>query len=477
MIVPQQVPQDMVRSTVQARVDDRLNMISAQILNRPPLERIIQEFGLYRKEMEEGAIMQDIIDRMRNRDIQVQPVANRGRDQTDAFTVSYVSENPRTAADVAGKLADLFVEEHMKDRSTLAERTTSFIEATTIDLERQLRETERELEQYKLKNAGQLPTQVGTNLQMWTNAQHELDNLLEGMRGDQDQIRRLELEISALVALGQREAGTAGAGASPTAQALDKARATLRDYERRWRPEHPELVRQKQLVADYEKKLADEELHQPVSTPAGSIVGLAIEEQKRLANLRLDLDAAQARLDKRRKDEPRIVASISRYRANVDAAPGLESQFTELMRRYNTIQQTYTEYLRKSQESKLAQSLEEQRIGERFKMLDHARIPERPFEPNRREMVVKGLMFGLGFGLVLVALLEYRDTTLKTDSDVVSSLTLPVLAVIPVILTENDERRRKRARRVYALAGAGLFILIAGVVAVWQFDWLRDLVR
>src|SRR5688572_12577128 len=50
IIVPQRVPEDYVRPTVTAAIDDRLNMISQQILSRTRLERIIQEFNLYQEE-------------------------------------------------------------------------------------------------------------------------------------------------------------------------------------------------------------------------------------------------------------------------------------------------------------------------------------------------------------------------------------------------------------------------------------------
>ena len=47
LVVPQQVPESYVRSTVTTRIEDRLQSISQQILSRTRLERIIQDFNLY----------------------------------------------------------------------------------------------------------------------------------------------------------------------------------------------------------------------------------------------------------------------------------------------------------------------------------------------------------------------------------------------------------------------------------------------
>src|SRR4030095_9709561 len=50
LVVPQQVPESYVRSTVTSRIEDRLQSISQQILSRTRLEKIIQDFNLYARE-------------------------------------------------------------------------------------------------------------------------------------------------------------------------------------------------------------------------------------------------------------------------------------------------------------------------------------------------------------------------------------------------------------------------------------------
>jgi len=66
-----------------------------------------------------------------------------------------------------------------------------------------------------------------------------------------------------------------------------------------------------------------------------------------------------------------------------------------------------------------------------------------------------------------VALLEYRDTSLKTDSDVAVSLSLPVLAVIPTMITTAERRKQRRRRRLVATA-AGV-LTVAAIAAVVLF--------
>src|SRR5262245_25680234 len=109
LVVPQRVPESYVRSTVTTRIEDRLQSISQQILSRTRLERIIQDFNLYARERRAG-IMEDIVEQMRTRDINIQIIKG------DAFRVSYISDDARQAMQVTERLASLFIDENLKDR-------------------------------------------------------------------------------------------------------------------------------------------------------------------------------------------------------------------------------------------------------------------------------------------------------------------------------------------------------------------------
>jgi hypothetical protein len=80
--------------------------------------------------------------------------------------------------------------------------------------------------------------------------------------------------------------------------------------------------------------------------------------------------------------------------------------------------------------------------------------------------MLAGLVLGLGW----VALLEYRDSTLRTDDEVMRVLAVPVLAVVP-LMQSDAERRRVFRRRL--MVGVGLGSTVTACLAVLAYTFVR----
>jgi len=140
------------------------------------------------------------------------------------------------------------------------------------------------------------------------------------------------------------------------------------------------------------------------------------------------------------------------------------------MRDYTTLQTLYSNLSANKEESKIAANLERRQIGEQFKLLDPARVPEKPFSPDRQRLNVLGIVAGLVLGLGLIALLEYRDASFKADYEVTRVTGLPVLAVVPVMQSDAERRRFLKWRLAVSL---GLGTTVAGCLAVVVYTFVR----
>ncbi len=189
-----------------------------------------------------------------------------------------------------------------------------------------------------------------------------------------------------------------------------------------------------------------------------------------MRDLKAELNQLDRQIANKQGEEKRLRAASAGYQARVDLVPARESEMAELTRDYATLQTMYTTLLSKKEDSKIAANLERRQIGEQFKLLDPARMPERPFSPDRRTINMMGIFAGLAIGLALVALLEYRESSFKTDDELVAVLGLPVLAVVPSMRSE-EERRLLLRRKI--LVSVGLGSTVTACLAVVVYTLLR----
>jgi polysaccharide chain length determinant protein (PEP-CTERM system associated) len=465
LVVPQRVSEAYVRSTVTSKMEDRLRTISQQILSRARLEQVILEFNLY-PDYRRTTTMEDVVERMR-KDIELQPV--RG----DAFWVAFMSDNPRTAMKVADRLASMFIEENLKDREVLAEGTDQFLEAQLDDARRRLIEHEKKLEAYRGRYMGELPSQLTSNLQVIQNTQMQLQSLAESLSRDRDRRMAAERAMADLQAPAPTASPTPAVpgelisltGVGAPAQ-LEQARKALVGMQTRLKPAHPDILAVKRLISDLEKKAASE-----AASPGAATASLTPEQaaqQSRVTQLQADLHSIDRDIAHKQTEEQRLRGVVAEYQRRADAAPARESDLVELMRDYDTLQKIYSSLLAKKEESKISANLERRQIGEQFKILDPARLPEKPYSPNRQRINLLGALVALAAGLGLGALMEYRDSSFRSEQDIVTSLAMPVLAVVPRVTTSAEARTRGRRRLVVgSLAGAATVVAGIAVVA-WR---------
>jgi polysaccharide chain length determinant protein (PEP-CTERM system associated) len=471
MVVPQRVPDDYVKATVTERVEDRLPAINEQILSRSRLERIIQEMDLY-KDLRAREVMEDVVAKMRS---DVFPTLLG--DDANSFRIAYVSDNAETARKVTERLASLYIEQNISDRENQAEATSQFLDTQLQDAKRRLVEQEKKLEDYRKRNSGQLPTQLQGNLQAIQNANLQLQAINESTNRALERRLLIERQIADTEAM-PIPAPVAAAGgaeavvATSTAQQLEFARARLSVLLQRYTPDHPEVVSLERQVVELVAKLEQET---PVSaTQAIQEKPLTVAEatqRKKVLDLKAELVVVDHQLTANRAEEQKLKAAITAYQAKVDAVPTRESELVELTRDYSTLQTAYASLLLKREESLIAANLERRQIGEQFRILDPASRPERPYNQLQRLGVMSaGAVAGLILGLAIVGLLEYQDSSFHRQEDVYATLSLPVLAMVPIMASDRERRVLRRRTWLFDVASTALLILAIAVVVVWQLQ-------
>jgi polysaccharide chain length determinant protein (PEP-CTERM system associated) len=497
-VVPQRVPESYVSATVTERVEDRLRAIAQQVISRTQLEKLILEFNLFPDERRKLP-MEDVVELMTER-ITIQPLVagttSRSDTQSEAFRVSFDYQDPATTQKVTEKLASFFVDTNARERGAQAEQTSLFLEAQLADARGRLEAQEAKLKVFRESNAGRLPTQTQTNMQAIQSAQLALQAMVESLARNRD--RKLMLDRLYSDAVADQVASAAAAVSSPDAagtgdiasrlpadgtpqQRLEAARRFLSQIEVRLSPKHPDVMRVRRFVDDLERQVAAQEALKGLQPPPLLALDedqdrpVSPEEARRRDRLRLmkiENESIDRQIAFQEGEERRLRDQIGAYQARLEASPGIESEWVALSRDYDTLAASYRELLSKAENSKMAASLEQRQIGEQFRVLDAARVPQTPRSPNRIRINLTGTFAGLGAGLLLVGLGYFRDSTMRSEADLLGAIELPVLAILPFVTTDADLRRQKRRRWIRWAVVVGLFVATGALVWIlelWRF--------
>jgi polysaccharide chain length determinant protein (PEP-CTERM system associated) len=451
LVERQQLPEDLVRTTVSSQVEIRLRTLSAEILSRARLEELIRRFGLY-PELSASASADEAVGRMR-RDISLQLTSTdqsgRGGGTTISFALRYQGRDPETVALVTNALASFYIEENLKARERLAAGTTEFLRAQLDQSKKKLDEQERRLSELSRQHMGELPPQMQGTLA-------RLESMSEQVRLNRtEQIRAQERRD---ILAGQLTQAEASSGVETDAMRLARFRRELTALRVKYTDRWPDIIRLKDEIATLEQKLAN-----PQPQPkAPEVAALALTPE--VLRLRDALRGVTTEIGLLKEDEQRLRRSIELYQKRVDNAPQHEPEYQELTRDYETNKNLYRTLVQRYETAQIGEDMEQRQQGERFRILDQAAPSGTPFAPNRPRLLLVAVVLCVGLAGAALVLAEVLDTSFHSAADLRTATAVPVLVRIPSIVTEADTRRR-RWRFRFAVTGTALALILVGAGA------------
>jgi len=452
LIEDQEVPRDFVNTTVTSFADQRLQTINQRIMGTDKLLEIIKKFNLY-PELKQKWTTEEIVAKAR-KDIKlntisadvIDPRTGMPKPATIAFTLSYEGTNPQVVQQVAGELASLYLAENLATRERQSQGTSSFMEEGMLEVKAKLAETDAKIAAYKQKHVGALPELVQANLQAAEAAEHEVMALNEQLRGlkEKQSYARTQLESIPTDA------------ASQDKTRLAELRVRLGELKTRFTDEHPDVIKTKSELADLLKQLRTSGRNSADNKP-DNVAYITLSSQ---------LASAQSEIDTVKRQIAGFIKKRDEYRGKVASTPGVEEGYRSLLDDRNHYLLKSDDITKKFLEAKTSHGLEKEQKGERFSLIDAARLPEKPFSPNIPAILILGLVLGIGSGAGIAAIREQNDHTARTPEQLCLAVSFPVLASIPEILTWQDLKRRRVRRRNTAI---GLLVVLVLVPVAFQF--------
>lgn len=511
LIEQQEIPKELVTSTVTSYADQRIQEITQRVMTTSNLIEIIKKYELYVKERRKDP-MEVVIEDMR-KDIGIDtisaevmdPIRGAPTKATIAFTLAYENRSPELAQKVANELVSLYLKENLARRTESAEQTSSFLADEGEKLKARIGELEHKLAEFKEKNAGKLPDMQEVNMQMMDRTDQQLIEIdrqirsLEDRRvylqgqlvlvkptsatisetgerilGPADRLKVLQTEYVSLLARYspthpdvirvkkemdalEAQAGGPGNAASMIAKQLDGARSELAVLQQRYSANHPDVIRAARVVTNLEREYdaaksrrANRETSEP-DNPA-------------YIQLRTDLESVDAELSSARKQKEELRSKITDYEEKLAASPQIEREFRDMMRDYETSSIKYQEITQKLMAAQVSQTLESEQKGERFSLIEPPLVPEKPAKPNRLAIALLGSMLAFAGGIGATAVAEALDPAIYGRAALTALTGLPPLAVIPEIITPGERRSRVAIRLAAVIAV--LVALAAALLAI-----------
>jgi polysaccharide chain length determinant protein (PEP-CTERM system associated) len=434
-------------------INQRLSSMKQQILSRSRLEPIIRQFNLYphdvsRKSMDElVASLQKAIEVT-----PILPMAQTRAEQLPGFYIAVTMDDARNAQEVCTAVTSLFIEQNLRLRQEHSQVTTEFLVQELANAKASLDEQDAKLAEFKSHHIGELPEDEPTNLNLLTGLTSQLDASTQALARAQQDKTFTESLLSQQVAAWQ--ASQTGRNPETLEQQLIALQAHLTILQSSYTDDYPDVIKAKNDIAVLQQKIADSE-GQKIA-PGNSKGPKSSVEPTQIQQLRGQVHNDDVMIGAKTKEQEQIRKQISLYQERVQSSPAVEQQYKELTRGYQTALDSYSELLKKRDDSEMASNLERKQEGEQFRVLDPANLPDKPSFPNRPLFALGGLGGGLALGLGIGFLLEMKDSSFKTERDVEFALHLPVLAMVPEIEPMSTKNREMTAKRKSADAGVAV---------------------
>jgi len=168
-----------------------------------------------------------------------------------------------------------------------------------------------------------------------------------------------------------------------------------------------------------------------------------VQQEMQITNLKNEIGKIDSDISK-------IKDAIVIYEQRVEDTPKREQEMLSLKRDYGNIQDVFSSLLSRKLEAELSVNMEKKQKGEQFRILDHARLPEKPISPDVKKLLIFSLAAGLGCSGGLIFLLEVLDGSIRRDEYIEKRIGLPVLAVIPALKKAGDSLRKRVELIVFA---------------------------
>lgn len=457
IVVPKSIPDKFVPSLQEQDTHEQILTIEQQIKSRSNIEKLIEKFKLFSGDEYVHMFPEDKIDIIRKK---IMLKVTRSRGGIESFRIEYEGRDPKEVKDVVNWLSTTFIDESVKLRESQVFGTNEFLSDELDSLRSRLQIIESAIKDYRKEHYGELPEELSSNLAALQRLQEQLNEKQQNIRDAKNRLILTENQMAvSQFNLGESlimpESGTDGENAETgSVSEIDRIRDTLRQLKTKYTDQHPDVVRLTAMLSELEAAsgeaggLSENETDENPETEGAGTGPEKTEEMPGedaipgensmdaspfYFELMMQRDEITNEINTYREELKNVEEKIEKYEKRIEYTSRVEQELIDLNRNYTNLQRTYNNLLDKKLESDIAVNLEKKQKGEKFRVVDEAKLPQKPVAPNIRLIFAACILGGIGMGLAVILLFDFIDNTIKIPEDIDSKLQIPLLSTIPEI--------------------------------------------
>ncbi len=519
LIMNQQIPSALVPSTVTTYAQERIQSITQEVMSRSKILKLTEKYNLLPDKVKK-LTTEELVDEIRkrisfqtinaeiNKESQSQPVL-----LTIAFSISYEDEDPKKAQAVTNEIVSFYLEKNLESREKVARGTTEFLTEQLKQEKMRMDDLQSRLAAFQKEHLEELPEYSTLNMQklerlnqrisdvgMQIRSLEEQRTILKGNQAMLDpysssasskvmtQSERLQqVQLERAQALSKYSASHPAVKAKDQEITLlesenqggvgyDQMMDNLRDAETRlanlkstYTDKHPEVQSTEREIKRIKVRLAqlqnDRHASSRMTSAPTSPAYITLEAE--LEKLSVSISSLQAEKTQLEKDTKDLLEKLH-------SMPQVAKQSTELDTEYQSAKYNFSTIEQKLLAAQVSQGMEEEKKGESFQVVEPAFLPEKPAKPNRTAIMLAGVVLALGLSVGAAAAREFSDKRIH-DLEALQRITrLPVISIIPAIITEADAAAMRKRKVI--LGVSGICGVIGVVLAVHLFVMDLDIV-
>ncbi len=442
--------------TFGTNASQRLQLVTRTLLSRPNMEKLMRMTDLDLVALT-PADTEEMLDDLAS-DIRVSSTHEQ-----NLYTIAYSNSDRELAKRVVQSLLTIFVESTLGEKREETDSAQEFVEQQIKEYEAKLEAAELRLAEFKRTHVGMMPGSAQDYYGQLESAKSSLQQAQLSLSEAINQRNQFKQQME-----DDEDSYLMFSGMQPDeGSATDMRIQSL--YERmdelliKYTDKHPDVVEVKRLLAELEQK-RDEEYALMDEMDVGPADNPVYQQMK------MQLSQADATVASMRSRVAEYQRRVERLQEMVDTIPSIEAELKQLNRDYNVHQQNYQALLASREAANISEQAEISGDQFKFRVVDPPRVPLQPSAPNRPLLLSVVLVVGILVGTMLAFIMFLLRPTFDSARAIVDVLGRPVFGGVSMIHNQEWGVRHRHAMLAFGLAGVGLLLLFAGVIAVEGLD-------